>query len=204
MDLFTVFIFCLLFVLCALAAVYKLIGYLINKRKHPVFGNGILNIVTAVILIIIGICGIKTGRFLYKNPSITDPDYDRGTYSVLLYNNTDKEIYNIDILAGENKVLFCTVDVLEPKEYKKINISTHESEFIDSLTPSYNVYVRNGNEDLCVGYFGIDTGGFELIDIDEDISGTIAFTQESHSTYRYLKYLRKHNRDQDQVSWYDR
>ncbi len=198
-----IFITCVIFLLCIILIIYKLIKKFIFKNKLERIGFKITKIITVIIIFIIVVGSIKIGIFLYKNPQIIDPDYDRGMYSVVLYNDTDKEINEIYIYAGSNKILVSTAYNIQKGEYRKINISTHQSDFIDSILPPYNVYVKSNSSEICVGYFGINTGGIELVNIIKNGSEDISLILEPHSSNRYIKVNRMDRKNQDIVSWYN-
>ena len=77
---------------------------------------------------------------------------------------------------------------------------------MDSIKPPYNVFVREAgdiNNEICVGYFGIGTGGTELVNLILDDENNIVLEKEDHSSGKYIKLLRKDRKDQDLLSWYD-
>ena len=188
-----------------LLLLYKMISILLRKRNCGNNGMRVLRIFTEIAAIIIAVIGLRAGIWLYENPRINDPDYIRSTYSIVAYNTTDITIESIEVFAGDNKVLLETIYDISPKEYRKINISTQESELIDSIRPPYNVYIAGSNDintELCVGYFGIRTGGFELVNIIYDENDKIVFEKADHSSKEYIKTLRLHRKDQDLLSWY--
>lgn len=186
--------------------IYKLIGFILKKMSFRKTGIKILRIFITIISLLFFFISLKIGIWHYENPSITDKDYNRAIYSVTIYNSTDIEIDGLEICAGENRIPAQTVDDIQPKEYRKINIPTHESSFVDSIKPPYNVFVREAgdiNNEICVGYFGIGTGGTELVNLILDDENNIVLEKEDHSSGKYIKLLRKDRKDQDLLSWYD-
>lgn len=205
-DIFLIgFILFLIVTSGMLIGLYKIISKLLYNRKCKNHGMKILRLFIGIAIIIFIVISVKAGRWLYENPRVKDPDYIRSTYSVVIYNSTNNAIESIDIMAGDNKVLIETVYGIQPKEYRKVNISTRESDFINSITPPYNVYVSVSNNidtELCVGYFGFNAGGIELVNVVFDNSNKTILEKAEHSSKEYINVLRHHRRDQDILSWY--
>ncbi len=186
--------------------IYKLMSWLLKKTPFKDKGISIMRVFISIVSIAFFIINLRIGVWLYENPRITDPDYNRAIYSVIIYNSTDTEIDGLEICAGDNRILAQTVDDIQPREYRKINIPTHKSEFIDSIAPPYDVYVRKKGDlstEICVGYFGIDTGGTEVVSVLLNNKNNIVLEKEAHSSKKYDKVYRLDRKDQDLVSWYD-
>lgn len=199
-----IFICCIILLLIVVVIIYNVVKVHILKSSNKHRKIKILRIITVLIVFIICIFALNIGNYLYRNPQITDPNYDRGTYSVVLHNKTDKEINGIDISVGANKLFVTTVNNIKSGEYRKVNISTHLSDFINSILPPYDVYVKNENgTEICIGYFGIDTGGIELISIESDEDGNTGLNQAKHSSNEYVKIRRMDRKNQKIMTWYD-
>ena len=185
---------------------YKLIARLLCKSNCKNSGIKILRIAVGLSIIVFLIISCKIGIWLYENPRVTDPNYDRRIYSIVLYNTTDVAVDDLEICVGDNRLLVQAVGNIRPKEYRKINISTHESDFIDLIHPPYNVYIRkseSANMEFCTGYFGIGTGGVELVNIVQNNKSNIILEQENHSSKEYIKVLKLHRTKQSLLNWYN-
>lgn len=206
-DVFFIgFIFLLATESIILAGTYKIINLFLRKKGYKNRNTKVLHIFMVILIAIFMLISLKAGLWLYENPRIKDPDYIRSTYSIVMYNTTNVTIESMEISAGDNRVLIDTICSISPREYRKVNISTQESDLINSIKPPYNVYValpNNIDTELCVGYFGIRTGGFELVNIVLDASNRIVFEEVEHSSKEYIKALRFHRKDQDLLSWYE-
>lgn len=205
-DIFFIgFIIFFVITLIVIIGVYKIISLWLYKRRYKDKGMKILRIFTVIAVIIFMMISAKAGVWLYEHPRIKDPNYVSSTYSIVVYNATGVTIKSIDVFVGDNRILMDTIYDISPKEYRKINISTQEGELIDSITPPYNVYIteaENTYAELCVGYFGIRTGGFELVNIISNESNKITFEKEKHSSNEYIKALRLDRKNQGLLSWY--
>ena len=162
-----------------------------------------------VILFIILITALVLGTIYICYINLFIPaaaDYNRATYSVVIHNNTELADINITISYGpdpndKNLVEYAQVADLKGAEYRKINIPT------DKLTtsPPYNVWVEinssYGNEQLCVGYFGVKTGGFAVVEIGR-IKNELDIKQLSESDGLYKKVYRRHRKNQEELSWF--
>ena len=200
------FVVSLLLVSIIILCMYRLISKKLHKTKNSDRNIRILRFLTGIIIVFFGINGFRIGMWLYENPRVTDPNYNRSMYSIVVNNTTDISIDSLEVFAGENRLFVQSIDDIKPKEYRKINIPTYESDFIDSITPPYNVYIRernNINTEICVGYFGIRTGGVELVNIAYNDEKNIILEQENHLSQKYIRTLRLHRKNQNLLSWYD-
>lgn len=203
---FSSFMFFLLLVTIVILCMYRLISKKLHKTKKIDKNIRILRAIIGIIVVFVGIIAFRIGIWLYENPRVTDPNYNRSIYSIVVYNTTDIPVDSMEVVVGENRLFFQSIDDIEPKEYRKVNISTEESEFIDAIEPPYNVYLRecnNINTEICVGYFGIRTGGVELVNIVHNNEKNIILEQEEHSSRKYIRILRLHRKNQNLLNWYD-
>ena len=185
---------------------YKIVSLILRKMSFNNWGIKVWRIIIAIVSLLFGVICLRIGIWNYKNPAISDPDYNRAIYSVIIYNSTDIEIDGLEVCAGDNRILAQTVDDIQPKEYRKINIPTHDSDFFRSIDPPYNVYVRVAediNIEMCVGYFGMSTGGVEAVSVMLDDENNILLEKMDHSSNSYIKIYRMNRKDQDLLSWYD-
>lgn len=207
MDIFLIcFVITLIAVSGIIFGIYKLMSGLLYKSEFKNKGMKILQIIIGVSVIAFVIMSLKIGMWLYENPRVTDPNYNREIYSVVIYNMTDITIDCVEVCVGDNRLLVQTVNDVQPREYRKINISTHESDFIDSIQPPYNVYIKVPHiidTELCVGYFGIRTGGVELINIIQENENSIILEKENHSSKEYIRILRLHRKNQNLLNWHN-
>ncbi len=203
---FSSFIFLLLLVLITILCTYRIISKKLHKTKSVDKNIRILRGVTGIIVVFVGIIAFRIGIWLYENPRVTDPNYNRSIYSVVVYNTTDIPIDRMEVVVGENRLFFKSIDDIKPQEYRKVNILTEESNFIDTIEPPYNVYVRepnNINTEICIGYFGIRTGGVEVVNIVHNDEKNIILEKENHSSRKYIRILRLHRKNQNLLNWYD-
>ena len=135
---------------------------------------------------------------------VVSDDYDRAMYSVVIYNTTNTIINDMKVYYGsdhpDNYTLqeFTQLDQINSGQYVKVNIPTKEF----PIPPPYNVYLNHaGNELLCVGYTGLKTGGFEVVEIVEK-SGNIELKQLMTSDSLYKKLIKRHHKNQMETTWY--
>ncbi len=197
-DIFlTAYIIIIILMLAITFGLYKLAMHFIK------FKTAVRAATAAVLLAELAII-LSAGYWLYENPRATDPEYDRGTCSVVLYNTTDTAVESVSVWIGENMHLADTATDIQPGEYRKLNIKTH-AENLTEVVPPYNVYVGlTEDTSICVGYFGIDSGSFDVVKIVTSDDGGVLLEEETDTTSRlYLKALRKHGKNYNLMSWYD-
>lgn len=132
-------------------------------------------------------------------------NYNRSVYSVVVLNDTDVVLDDIEVLYGDNDSehntvqKYCTIDCVESNQYKKVNIPTDDV----GIEPPYNVYIsfpeKYGIDQMCIGYFGIDTGGFEIVKVSETVQGFYSEVLSS-KTNEYKKIYRWHRKNQNITS----
>ena len=179
-----------------------------NVVRAGIIKTGIISII--MILIIIFIClVILMDIFLIYPPS---KDYVSETFSVVVNNTTDHTISDINILYGGSydvdtgdtpeAVLYENIECIEPGQYIKVIIPTDNPSEMAGLP--YNVYVTmlyDGDKITApVGYFGVRTGGFAVIEIKE-LNNKLELNQLSKSSRKYHRLYWKHRRHQWELSW---
>lgn len=141
------------------------------------------------------------------NFSPINEDFNRAVYSVVVYNQTDQVLNNISILCGrdikdpETVAVVGEINDLQPKEFRKINISTSNPP--QQAAVPYNVSVVLNEFEIyeAAGYFGIETGGLAVLSILENES-TISLNRIHESERLYKKINRRNNQNQNELSWY--
>ncbi len=140
---------------------------------------------------------------------IVGNDYRRDVYSIIVFNNTDDDVFNISIFVGEDSnsaestTRIASIEKISPNEYKKVNIDTSDPP-PEWQTP-YNVFVKMDNRTYMdtAGYFGIKTGGMALFYANYTGNDVILQRIFEHDR-RYKSVYRKHLRNQDLMSWHKR
>ena len=150
---------------------------------------------------------IVTLLLIWTGSPIIGNDYRRDVYSVIVFNNTDDDVFNISIFVGgdsnsvESTTRIASIEKISPNEYKKVNIDTSYPS--PEWQIPYNVFVKMDNKPYMdtAGYFGIKTGGNALFYANHTSNGVILQRIFEHDR-RYKSVYRKHLRNQNLMSWY--
>lgn len=156
------------------------------------------------ILVVINLWWVYDNTLFFKGKN-----YDRSVYTVVIHNNTNEVIEDITVSYGRDYAEsssiyeFSQINDLKPKEFRKINIPTVSPN--ESASVPYNVWITvpKGNDFItrCVGYFGIKTGGFEVIMIkNENNELLLEYIPKKERIYKQL--YRRDIKNQQELSWY--
>ena len=131
-------------------------------------------------------------------------DYNRAIYTIVFYNQTDESITDIEILLGGKEALYDKIARINSGEYYKVNIDTNISYTDQNIVSPYNIIVRyydgSAKQRLSVDHFGIQTGGFSLINIAKSDEKLI-FRLSSTGLNYYIQRSRNY-KNQNEDSWY--
>lgn len=158
-------------------------------------------IILCIVLLILSIVFVVSCTF-----SPINEDFNRAVYSVVVYNQTDQVLNNISILCGrdikdlETVAVVGEINDLQPKEFRKINISTSNPP--QQADVPYNVSVVLNDFEIyeAAGYFGMETGGLAVVSIFEN-EGVASLKRIYEHERLYKKVEKRHNRNQNELSW---
>lgn len=164
---------------------------------------------TKFIIIGLIIILVSFGLWKYDNNIFIKPsNYNPNIYSVVVFNDTQQELNDITISyqhAGNtddaSKTKFMNISALVQKAYRKINIPTDIQTY-----GSYNVFVNintiSGNQEICVGYFGTNAGGYDIVKVLEK-DGLIVLERVNQSSKEYKQLYRRHLKNQQELTWFE-
>ena len=167
----------------------------------------ILLIISSITVTILFVFILIVCAFMYIFNIVPTADgYNRATYSVVLYNETNeiqndiKVLYGRDSRAFDSLVLHDTVNDLKPSQCIKIQIPTSS----DKVDSSNNVYisVNNDKDIVSCGYFGVNTGGFAMVKIYKQNEATL-IKRLSEKEFKYKKAYFMERRQQNKLTWYE-
>ena len=161
---------------------------------------------TKIILLLAFLMILLLGATFYMFITVSK-DYNWEIYSVVVQNQTDEIINNISIFCGQdikkpNTVENVgTINDLQPKEYRKVNIPT--SNRLSKASVPYNVSVVLEDFGIyeAAGYFGLETGGLAVLTISEN-NGVVSLNRIHEHDRLYRKISRRNNKNQSEISWY--
>lgn len=106
-----------------------------------------------------------------------------------------------DIKDPETVAVVGEINDLQPKEFRKINISTSNPPQQAAVPYNVSVVLNEFETYEAAGYFGIETGGLAVLSILENES-TISLKRIHESERLYKKINRRNNQNQNELSWY--
>lgn len=135
-------------------------------------------------------------------------EFNRAVYSVVLHNDTDMVVENITISYGRNSEdpasVFEVSQIvnLNPNEYRKVNISTTSPS--EQAKAPYNVWAKlvhkESIEEISAGYFGIETGGLAVINVQMENQKLVLQRVFQHER-AYKKIYRRNLKNQKELVW---